>query len=88
MLFLKRRCQTTFLLSYLLKLHFTWYGIWEVGIWEVGEFLLHFSLETIVFLMHFFILNLFISQQEYLENGPLFSELKFYQRAAKLEHSK
>ncbi|XP_065487682.1 serine/threonine-protein kinase VRK2 isoform X2 [Caloenas nicobarica] len=23
---------------------------------------------------------------EYLENGPLFSELKFYQRAAKLEH--
>lgn len=26
--------------------------------------------------------------QEYLENGPLFSELKFYQRAAKDEQSK
>ncbi|RLW07029.1 hypothetical protein DV515_00004244, partial [Chloebia gouldiae] len=27
-----------------------------------------------------------ICSQEYLENGPLFSELKFYQRAAKQEH--
>ncbi|EMP41907.1 Serine/threonine-protein kinase VRK2 [Chelonia mydas] len=28
------------------------------------------------------------SREEYLENGPLFSELKFYQRAAKQEHIK
>lgn len=38
--------------------------------------------------MPFMIPVLFLSQQEYLENGPLFSELKFYQRAAKQEHSK
>lgn len=38
--------------------------------------------------MPFIIPSLFVSQQEYLENGPLFSELKFYQRAAKQEHSK
>lgn len=28
-----------------------------------------------------------LHMQEYLENGPLFSELKFYQRAAKPENS-
>lgn len=64
------------------------YGTWEKGGFILFEFLIHFSLETVVFLMHFLVLNLFLSQQEYLENGPLFSELKFYQRAAKLEHSK
>lgn len=52
------------------------------------EFLIYFSLKTVVFLMCFMVLSLFISQQEYLENGPLFSELKFYQRAAKQEQSK
>lgn len=64
--------------------------------WDMGDkrgfillvFLICFSLETVVFLRPFMIPTLFVSQQEYLENGPLFSELKFYQRAAKQEHSK
>ncbi|KFQ31864.1 Serine/threonine-protein kinase VRK2, partial [Mesitornis unicolor] len=60
--------------------------VWRLGrqIGQGGFGLIY--LETVVFLMHFMILRLFISQKEYLENGPLFSELKFYQRAAKQEH--
>lgn len=44
---------------------------------------------TFILLMYMFLLNLCTNvPQEPSENGPLFSELKFYMRAAKPELSK